>query len=396
MNASVSARPAHPRAMQQLLELELLLDQQLLDWRLDSSAAAASAMVALEWSACVWAAAETAGPCPIAPRDIERGLALARRPVFICGVHRSGTTLMRDLLDSHPALSVLPAEGAFHCGPLRRIARRSAGELRALGCEWVRRLANHSNQPPFWLLGRSGPTQSPYVGFARALMAWWPVAERALAWNTTRWPLVGVALAYAYCTAGGCIAPAARHWVEKTPANERFIDSLLAEFPDASIIHVVRDPMAVFNSRKRMELHTYAAFRNVRAVLRDLARTYRVAIARCSAQPAHHYLLIRYEQLVNDQRATIERLAAFLGIQPLPILWRPSIGGVAAGSNSSFESGAFKGRILADVEHLPDRALTAAEQRLVATMVGESASRLGYRIAAVSGLRARLRRMAYR
>jgi hypothetical protein len=382
--------------MQQLLQRELQLDQQLLDWRLDSSAAAASAMVALEWSACVWAAAETLGPCPIAPQDIERGLALARRPVFICGVHRSGTTLMRDLLDSHPALSVLPAEGAFQSNPLSRITGLGAGELRALGCEWVRRLANHSNQPPFWLLGRSDATQSPYVRFARALMAWWLIAERALARDTQRWPLVAVALAYAYCTAGDCIAPAVLRWVEKTPANERFIDRLLAEFPDARIIHVVRDPMAVFNSRRRMELHTYAAFRNVRAVLRDLARTYRVAIARCSAQPAHHYLLIRYEQLVNDQRATIERLAAFLGIQPLPILWRPSIGGVAAGSNSSFESGAFKGRILADVEHLPDRALTAAEQRLVATMVGESASRLGYRIAAVSGLRARLRRMAYR
>jgi len=193
MNASMSARPAHPRALQQLLELELLLDQKLLDWRLDSSAAAASAMVALEWSACVWAAAETAGPCPIAPRDVERGLALARRPVFICGVHRSGTTLMRDLLDSHPALSVLPAEGAFHCGPLRRIAGRSAGELRALGCEWVRRLANHSNQPPFWLLGRSGPTQSPYVRFACALLAWWPIVERALARETHYWPLVAVA-----------------------------------------------------------------------------------------------------------------------------------------------------------------------------------------------------------
>jgi hypothetical protein len=129
MNASMSARPAHPRAMQQLLELELLLDQQLLDWRLDSSAAAASAMVALEWSACVWAAAETAGPWPIAPRDIERGLALARRPVFICGVHRSGTTLMRDLLDSHPALST-----AAHCAASPDAAPASCARSVANGC----------------------------------------------------------------------------------------------------------------------------------------------------------------------------------------------------------------------------------------------------------------------
>lgn len=392
----MSSRPTNPGGLRQLRELELLLDQQLLDWRLDNSAAAVSASIALEWSACVWAAAEAAGPWPIAAQDIERGLALARRPVFVCGVHRSGTTLMRDLLDFHPALSVLPAEGAFHCRPLMRITARSAGDLRALGCEWVRRLANHSNQPPFWLLGRSGSAQSPYVRFACALMAWWPMVERALAGDTHYWPLVAVALAYAYCTGDGCIAPAALRWVEKTPANERYIDRLMAEFPDARIVHVVRDPMAVFNSRKRMELHTSAAFRNVRAVLRDLARTYRVAIDCSSAMPSHRYLLIRYEQLVNDQRATIERLAAFLGIQPLPILWRPTIGGVPAGSNSSFESGATRGRILDDIEHLPDRALTAAEQQLVATMVGDLARRLGYHITAVPGFKARLRRMAYR
>ncbi|MFI4868094.1 MAG: sulfotransferase family protein [Steroidobacterales bacterium] len=353
-------------------------------------------MTALAWSDRVWAAAETRGPCRIAPEDIERGVSLARRPVFICGVHRSGTTLIRDLLDSHPALSVLPAEGTLHSNRWSRIVGPTDASLRAVACEWVRRLANHSNQPPFWLLGRSSSVDSPYVSFARALMAWWFIVERALGRDTRSWTLVAVALAYAYCNAGGRIAPAALRWVEKTPANERFINRLLAEFPDARIIHVIRDPMAVFNSRKIMELHTSAAFRNVRAVLRDLARTYRVAIACSDANLSDRYLLIRYEQLVNDQRVTISRLAAFLGIQPLPILWRPTIGGVLAGSNSSYESGEVKGRILADDEHMPHRTLTGAEKLLVATVVGRSANRLGYGISAVSGLRATLRRIAYR
>ncbi|MFQ5335223.1 MAG: sulfotransferase, partial [Flavobacteriales bacterium] len=31
-------------------------------------------------------------------------------PVFICGAHKSGTSLMRSLLDSHPELFVIPFE----------------------------------------------------------------------------------------------------------------------------------------------------------------------------------------------------------------------------------------------------------------------------------------------
>lgn len=41
--------------------------------------------------------------------------------------------------------------------------------------------------------------------------------------------------------------------VEKTPGNERAVDHLFGAFPDAIVIHVVRDPVAVFASRKVLE-----------------------------------------------------------------------------------------------------------------------------------------------
>ena len=97
-----------------------------------------------------------------APEQIARGLDLAGRPVFVCGVHRSGTTLVRDLLDGHPALAVLPSEGSFYTTHRDHLSAADRSTWRhIMGCEWCRRLANPINQLPYWLTGRGTATYSP-------------------------------------------------------------------------------------------------------------------------------------------------------------------------------------------------------------------------------------------
>jgi hypothetical protein len=375
-----------------LLELEHLLDLKLMDWRLDGRAAARSAATAGLWSDAAWALAEACGPMLLDADDVTRGLALAHRPVFICGVHRSGTTLIRDLLDSHPELNVLPAEGLFFTNLQRRIVGLSSDHaLGVVGRTWLQKLADHSSQPPFWLLGRSSAANSPYVLFARAMMAWWRVAERDMSSRVKSWPLVSAMLAYAFSLAGGRIADRHVRWAEKTPTNERFINQLLADFPEAKIIHVIRDPISVFESRKSMELQTFGSFGNRRSVLKDLARTYRVALAGRNSNLGGRYLLMRYEDLIDQQQMEIDRLAAFLRIQSLPILWRPTVAGIPIGSNSSFEAGTLTGRILTSQAHAPRRPLNRADKDLVGTVVGRLASQCGYDIPPVAGWIARLR-----
>ena len=195
------------------------------------------------------------------PDDVERGLAVARRPVFICGAHRSGTTLVRDLLDGHPALCVLPSEGTFFTSLQAHLERRPPEDRQAfLGGEWLRRLANPINRPPYWLLGRSSCGVSPYVEFARVLGAWWSVVEERLGDRISAWPLVAVSLTYARATRGHATAVEPSRWVEKTPGNERFVRLLMREFPAAKIIHVVREPLAVLASRKRLEILATGSF----------------------------------------------------------------------------------------------------------------------------------------
>jgi hypothetical protein len=374
-----------------LLELEHLLDLRLIDWRLDGRAGASALIAARSWSDAAWTLAAAAGPLELDAEDVARGLALARRPVFICGVHRSGTTLVRDLLDWHPELSVLPAEGLFFTNLQRRIAGLgSERALEVVGRTWLQRLVDHSSQPPFWLLGRSSAENSPYVSFARALMAWWRVIERAMSGRVKSWPLVSAMLAYTYSVAGGRIADGQLRWAEKTPTNERFISRLLADFPESKIIHVIRDPLSVYDSRKSMELQTFGTFGNRRSVLKDLARTYRVAMAHRNTSLGGRYFLMRYEDLIDRQQSEVDRLAAFLRIQSLPILWRPTVAGMPVASNSSFEAGAPAGRILATRDHAPKHNLNRADEDLVGSAVGRLANHFGYDIPQVSGWRARL------
>ena len=129
-----------------LRELECALDGQLPSARMEELPNPGLLAAAARWSAAAWRAAEQAGPATLSRADLEWGRSLASRPVFICGAHRSGTTLLRNLLDGHPALGVLPSEGGYLTGLRQRLARLPAAErFPALGEEWLRRLAKPIN-----------------------------------------------------------------------------------------------------------------------------------------------------------------------------------------------------------------------------------------------------------
>ncbi len=101
---------------EQLVARESALDAVLPRPRLRGRVPGELLTLAREWSEAVWIEAERLGPFSINQAQTSHGIEVAMRPVFVCGVHRSGTTLVRDLIDGHPALSVLPSEGSFSAG----------------------------------------------------------------------------------------------------------------------------------------------------------------------------------------------------------------------------------------------------------------------------------------
>ena len=373
-----------------ITELEERFDHRLQRPRVTHLPAARAA--ARAWSEAVWSMARSRGPAVLAADEIEHAFSVASRPVFVFGVHRSGTTLTRDLLDHHPALSVLPAEGTMFTNFEAHLKHLEPdGWLRFLGCEWLRRLANPINQQPYWLLGRSSEQDAPYVGFARALIAWWPLVQARLGTRITAWPLVAIALAYAHCTTGFRTGSPLQRWVEKTPHNERFLPRLMAEFPEAKLIHVIRHPFAVYASHRHAARHSEGPDES--RMLRQMRVSYREAAERALRPASDAYLLIRYEDLVEDTAASVRRMATFLGIRTLRVMMRPTANGLATPSNSSFDLDAVAGRLNRRPAGDVSAVLTPRDRERVTAMVGDTAGALGYQLAPLPAARKKLVRM---
>lgn len=361
-----------------LIALEQAFADQLPARRLMGRPSCALLDAAGQWAVAVWDLAVTRGPLPLDAGTIAAGLALAARPVFVCGVHRSGTTLVQQLLDGHPALAVLPAEG----DGLQAFGARLEGAARATGTEWVRRLANPSNRPPFWVLGRTTPDGSPYVECARAVLAWWPIVAARMPSVCSSRPLLVAALAYATVTGRFPGDGTAMRWVDKTPGNERSIDRLRGEFPDAVFVHVIRHPLDVLASRKRLEIDVHGAFRGRRRIIGELVGSLRVAVDRhARAARDASYVLVKYEALVNDPRGTVERLAGTLGVAFTGTLLEPTVAGQPASANSSWDADARPGAIVPVATHRGD--LTWSERAIVVAAAGRDARALGYDVPAV-------------
>ncbi len=318
------------------------------------------------WADAVWRAAMEAGA--VVPDRVEEAGDFAHRAVFICGVHRSGTTLMRDLLDGHPEMCVLPSEGGYFTG-LRARIRHLPEAVRAetLGKEWLRRLANPTNQPPYWLLGPSGGENDPYVRFARSLLGWWPVLDQIFGSPSSLRPHLAIVLAYASVTGR------ALWWIDKTPTNEFHVRRLRKELPSTRVIHMVRDPLTVYASRKRLEEQVFGSMQSPRRVLAQIRRSLRIACL--SEGPGH--LVIRFEDLIERPDEMMGRVAAFLDIEKHPSLLHPTVAGMPAFPNSAFEQGQLAGRI---VVHHGERleGLTRAEMRRIIARTRPFAERLGY------------------
>lgn len=320
------------------------------------------------WSAATWAAAEALGPATLAREAIARGGELAPRPIFVCGAHRSGTTLLRDLLDGHPALAVLPFETGFYSNFRPRPGQATERQPAALAQEWLRRLVNPNNQPPFWLLGRSTCDRSSYVALARAFLAWRAALDGGAYTYPRAAELVAFALAYASQTAGGALPPEMRMWVEKTPTNEQWMDEILADFPEAKILHLIRRPDATFASHKALLRQSGQKGRALLGVLGNLARSYATAVKRSRTLPSSRYRLVRYEDLVRDPGAEMAGIADFLGIEPLAVLHEPTVTGLPASMNSSYPQG----------RPGSGPGLSRIERDLLALTVGDNAALLGF------------------
>lgn len=206
--------------------------------------------------------------------DVERA-----DPIFIVGAPRSGTSLLRVLLNRHPSIGICDETYFFYYVHARR---RAFGDLndratrrhlidRYLATHRINRLDVDRDALAQTLMHEG----DSYESFFIALMRFYAASQ-----GKTRYG-------------------------EKTPQHALFADTLGKWYPNGKLIHLVRDPRDVVASLLRMPWASKSVLANARIWLNHTR-----AVDRCRQH--NNYLLVRYEQLVSEPTAELQRICSFL------------------------------------------------------------------------------------
>ncbi len=263
--------------------------------------------------------------------------AFNHRGLFLGGCPKSGTTLLLALLDGHPNLVVLPEETHFleerkeysalkdYPARLRRLLKGS--DLRMIGEGRVQSLPEVG----------SANTRD-YTGFDHPRFV--RLAEHFINQPRMNDSFLFSEMVRAYAITKGSNWRNCARWVEKTTRNEACSDDLFKLFPEAKLLQVVRDPRAVFASRKRRLTKRYGRYAKAHRLVREWNQSSRQI--KKLRERTDNYLNIRYEDLVQNTREVMESVARFIGIEFLPVLFEPTRAGKQWEGNSSFHD-AFSG-----------------------------------------------------
>jgi hypothetical protein len=207
------------------------------------------------------------------------------RPVFVIGCPRSGTTLLTLMLSSHSRLAI-PPETRFLLPVFRR--RRSFGDLRGKGNR--RRLART-------VVKKKG-TKFRHLGLD---------PERVKKEIVEGPPTLGSALAAPYRLYAQDRGKA--RWGDKRPTYFRNVGLIRELFPDAQIVHLVRDPRDCVASLKRMRWWR----QGVAGATATWVHSVDCARRAQRTLPPDSFFELRYEDLVADPQGQLEKLCSFLG-----------------------------------------------------------------------------------
>lgn len=257
-------------------------------------------------------------------------------PFFVVGCGRSGTTLLRVMLNRHSQLAV-PLESLFVLDylqasndvPIDRMREMIVDEYELR--EWGLDVSSEQ------LVDCSRPVD--LVSRLHELFA---------------------------------IEEGKESWGNKTPRFVRHWRLLKSAFPAARFVHVVRDPRAVADSLARSEVHRSTHYHGARRWVHDVT-----AGLEMEKQLGEDVLRLPYERLVSETDESIESVCRFLGVDPEPI-------GESAGGQEEYDAYYQRIHKLVSGPVDPGRAeawrqeMPADRIRLVEGVAGDLMGTLGY------------------
>jgi hypothetical protein len=194
---------------------------------------------------------------------------------FVVGCGRSGTTLLRRLLNEKANVAI-PPESLFIVDYL------------SISKGWKAYVA-------LQLLGRE------------AELSEWGLSTKAIAESLALPNLVDVikALHKNYAIANGADCSG-----QKTPRLVRYGDRLTKNFPHAKYVELIRDPRAVVSSLKKSNVHNSNALFGALRWRKDVLAGKKL---KKTAGQSHQYL--RYEALISEPVHQVNSLIDFLGLK---------------------------------------------------------------------------------
>lgn len=214
-------------------------------------------------------------------------------PLFIVGMPRSGTKLLRGLLSKHPRIRILAAETDF----LPFIEA------------WVQRHGSPASPEAFQRFAAT-MQDANYFNFRRQ-----PTPFRWQAWRTAcngHFDVPGLFEGFVrYETEAG--HGSGLIWADKSPAYIRHIPLVLKHFPAARIVHIVRDVRDHCVSMR----NTWN--KDVRRSAWRWGQDVLAAHRQCLKAP-EHCLEVKFEQLLQDPELQMRRICSFLDLDFSPDL----------------------------------------------------------------------------
>lgn len=197
----------------------------------------------------------------------------AESPIFVIGTGRSGTTLLRQMLNAHPNIYIAH-ESAFY-SYLRLSPKRTPLQ------QWLRRYVDT-------------------FSFAWMLLNPAPILERVSA----AWDLSAAHLAYREFLLQKATARGKKRFGDKNPLDTQNVKRIFSDFPKARVIFMVRHPVPTVASFSKMPFGASGYLTN--ALL-------------CRFQCSHikpfldSILEVRLEDLSDKPRATMQSILNFVG-----------------------------------------------------------------------------------
>jgi len=255
-----------------------------------------------------------------------------RAPIFISGIHKSGTTLLRSLLDDHPQLFVIPFEthyfqnfGQWVRNPYRKQnpVKLHVDEIINAFTKWIEHYNTTDNvladsaiagsiDPD--IFKKSFSDQDESTSHKDRIELYFRSVARALGKPSDD-------------------QDKEFRFVEKSIENAEFSFAYQNLFPDAKFLHIIRNPYANIVSLRKFRMSGNKPYPLMHRMIETIRSNFYHLYQNSSF--IRNFKLVKYEELVSEPEKIMRAVAEFLEIDYCESLLKPTVLGSDWHGNST-------------------------------------------------------------